>query len=96
MYNLVNVPHKNDRAEIDSRVDGQTVMIVAVDRNFRAENKPFGELRMDDLYIGDHMLENPQALREMIGRAMVHAIIRARDIGYAQAQADIRKAIGAK
>jgi hypothetical protein len=93
MYNLTNIPHHKDRREVDSRVDGETVRLIAFDRQ---APEGFQELGMDTLFVGDHMLDKPEALREMIGRALVHVVIRARDVGYRQAQADIRDALGVK
>lgn len=93
MYSLTNIPHKDSHVCIESRVDGQTVRLFAFDNKAK---EGFRELGMDDFSIGDHMLSKPQELREMIGRALVHAITRARDVGYRQAQADIRHALGVK
>jgi hypothetical protein len=91
MYSLTNIPHHKARAEVDSRVEGESVRLVAYDRQ---APEGFQDLTMDTMFIGDHMLSKPQALREMVGRALVHAVIRARDVGYRQAQADIRDALG--
>jgi hypothetical protein len=93
MYNIVNIPHHKDRRQIGCRVDGETVRLVAVDRT---APEGFQELGMDTMYVGDHMLTKPEGLREMIGLALVHAVIRGREVGYRQAQADIREALGVK
>lgn len=93
MYRLVNIPHKDSRVEVDSKVEGETVKLFASDKQ---ASEGFRELTMDTLYIGDHMFDKPEALREMVGRALVHAVTRARDVGYMQAQADIRDALGIK
>lgn len=93
MYNLTNIPHHKDRREVECRVDGETVRLIAHDKQ---AVDGFRELGMDTLFVGDHMLAKPEALRQMIGSALVHAVIRARDVGYRQAQADIRDALGVK
>lgn len=49
---------------------------------------------MTSIYVGDHMLTKPQALREMYGRDIAMAIRLARNAGYAQALADVRKVLG--
>jgi hypothetical protein len=57
---------------------------------------PFNATGVCDMFIGDHMFEVDMrsALRMMVARALVTAIERARDIGYRQAQSDIRDALG--
>lgn len=95
MYSLTNVPHHKDRTELDVRVKDGTVKVVAIDPKDRGSN-PDNWWGVGDIYIGDHMFEPKMqdSLREMIGRALVSAIYRARDIGYRQAQNDIRDALG--
>ena len=97
MYSLTNVPHHKDRTELDVRVKGGTVKVVAIDPKDRDLN-PDNWWGVGDMYIGDHMFkpEMQDSLREMVGRALVAAIYRARDIGYRQAQNDIRDALGIK
>ena len=95
MYRLVNIPHAKASAEIISRVDGCSVKIDSVDMK-RPKDDVFASLNMGDLYIGEHMFERPDALRAMVGQTLVLAITTARDVGYRQAQADIREALGVK
>jgi hypothetical protein len=94
MYNLTNIPHPKSRTELDVRIEGGTVMVVAIDPEDRERN-PDKWVRVGDIYIGDHMFDPKlrDTLREVVGRALVSTIERARDVGYRQAQADIRKAL---
>jgi hypothetical protein len=46
------------------------------------------------MYIGDHMFERRDQLRGMIAMALADCIRQGRDIGYRQAQADMRRAMG--
>lgn len=94
MYKLVNVPHAKDkRAHLLASVEKETVYIKVTDPETAP---PFNAISVCDLYIGDHMFEpyNRDALRQMVGRALITAIENARDVGYRQAQADIRDALG--
>jgi hypothetical protein len=52
--------------------------------------------KMGTTYVGAHMLvaDNHADLLKLIGRDLIAAITKARDVGYAHAQADIRKALG--
>lgn len=97
MYSLTNVPHHKDRTELDVRVENDIVKVVAIDPKDSNLN-PDNWWGVGELYIGDHMFkpEMQNSLREMVGRALVSTIYRARDIGYRQAQRDIRDALGVK
>lgn len=97
MYSLTNVPHHKDRAELDVRVKDGTVKVVAIDPKDRDLN-PDNWWGVGDIYIGDHMFEPGKRddLRMMVGRALAAVIYRARDIGYRQAQNDIKDALGVK
>ena len=97
MHSLTNVPHHKDRTELDVRVKDGTVRVVAIDPKDRELN-PDNWWGVGDVYIGDHMFkpEMQNSLREMVGRHLVAAIYRARDIGYRQAQNDICNALGVK
>jgi hypothetical protein len=91
MYNLVNVPAASEKEiEIQPRVDGQNVMLVRI----RKGAPPNQWVRMADTYIGDNLLSRPQALREKIAWEMAYLVQAARDAGYAQAQYEIRQALG--
>lgn len=92
MYSLTNIPHAKANAEIVARVDGAHVKLVCVDKGHRDD--PMRSSGIGDLYIGDHMFERPDDLRAMVGQALVFAIEKGRAVGYAQAQGDIRDALG--
>jgi hypothetical protein len=91
MYSLTNVPKKSDDLEIKGIVDGENIRIVCAKRHADANDDWLG---MADSYLGDHMLTKPAALRKMYADDLVTAIRLARDAGYAQAQHDIRLALG--
>jgi len=94
MYKIMNVPHaKNDRAQLTASVDGQTVHIRVVDPK---GEPPYNSCGVGDMFIGDHMFEPDKrdALRMMVGEALIRAIDAARAVGYRQAQTDIRAALG--
>jgi hypothetical protein len=94
MYRLVNVPHANNkRAQLTPSVEQQTVYIKVIDPQTAP---PFNASLVCDMFIGDHMFtpEMRNDLRMMVGRALVTAIEHARDIGYRQAQSEIRDALG--
>ena len=94
MYRIVNVPRANDdRAQLVEVVENQTVCIKVIDPKTAA---PFNATGVCDMYIGDHMFEPTMRddLRHMVGKALITAIESAREVGYRQAQADIRKALG--
>jgi hypothetical protein len=95
MPQLTNVPHHRDSAELDVRVKDGNVRVVAIAPKDRDLN-PDNWWGVGDLYIGDHMFkpEMQDHLRMMVGRALISAIYQARDIGYRQAQRDIRDALG--
>ena len=94
MYRLVNVPPaSNKRAQLTPSVENETVYVKVIDPKIAP---PFNSISVCDMYIGDHMFnaDMRDALRMMVGQALVTAIEHARDIGYRQAQADIRQALG--
>lgn len=94
MYRIVNIPHANNkRAELIASVDQGHAKVTVVDSQ---GTPPYNSCGVCDLYIGDHMFEPEKRddLRMMVGRALVLAIEKGRDAGYAQAQADIRGALG--
>lgn len=94
MYRVVNVPHaSNKRAQLTPSVENETVYIKIIDPQTAP---PFNATGVCDMFIGDHMFtaDMRDALRMMVGRALVTAIEQGRDAGYSQAQADIRKALG--
>lgn len=91
---IVNVPNASE-TNINLEVDVQhmTVFIKAVDKNRLTDYNSSVVCR---IFVGDHMFqeENREDMRKMIGREIASAIIQARDIGYRQAQWDIRAALG--
>lgn len=94
MYSMVNVPHaKNKRAQLTPIVENEMVYVKVIDHEMAP---PFNATSVCDMFIGDHMFEADmrEALRMMVGQALVFAIERARDIGYRQAQSDIQDALG--
>lgn len=94
MYRIVNVPHaSNKRAELQTSVEGQTVYVRVVDPQGES---PYNSSGVCDMFIGDHMFEpdKRESLRRMVGQAIITAIENAREVGYRQAQADIRSALG--
>ena len=94
MYSIVNIPHaSNKRAELTASVDGGHARVRVVDPK---GEPPYNSCGVCDLFIGDHMFEPDKRddLRMMVARAFVTAIEKGRDAGYAQAQADIRAALG--
>lgn len=83
MYGLPNVPAASEKeVEIRPIVKDQTVMLVRAKKGA----PPDDWVRMANTYIGDHMFERPQALREKIAQEMAYLVQAARDAGYAQAQ----------
>jgi hypothetical protein len=90
---LTNIPHPKDRTELDVVVKDNSVKVVVIDPKDRGTDKWWG---VGDVYIGDHMFkpDMQDQLRVMVGRAIVSAIYQARDVGYRQAQRDIRNALG--
>ena len=90
---LTNIPHHKDRSELDVVVKEGSVKVVAIDPKDRGTDKWWG---VGDIYIGDHMFkpDMQEHLRVMVGRAIASAICQARDVGYRQAQRDIRNALG--
>lgn len=94
MYNLMNVPHAgNKRAQLTPSIENQTIHIRVIDPQTAP---PFTSCGVGDLYIGDHLFDadDRDGIRMIVGRALITAIEKARDIGYRQAQADIRNALG--
>jgi hypothetical protein len=94
MYRVVNIPHhKNDVLELVASVENQTAHVKVVSKKV---SPPYNLSGVCDLYIGDHMFEDDKrdALRLMVANAMITCIRAAREVGYLQAQADIRKALG--
>ena len=90
IHQLTNIPPKSSKLEIRPVVDGQNILIVCAERNAA----PGDHLVMTSTYVGDHMMEKPELLREMYGHDLAAVIRFARDIGYRQAQADMRAALG--
>ena len=89
-YSFTNIPAKADKdVEIVGSVNGQNVSVHIVD-------KQGGHWGISSSYVGDHMLERPEALRQMIADSVANAIRAGREAGYAQAQRDIRLALGIK
>jgi hypothetical protein len=91
MYKLTNIPHSRDKTELDVRIKDGSIKVVVVDPKPEKRDEWYG---VCDLYIGDHLFEKPEDLRMMVGRALITAIYQARDVGYRQAQRDIRYALG--
>lgn len=94
MYSVVNIPHaSNKRAELTASVESDHAKIRVVDPK---GEPPYNSCGVCDLFIGDHMFEPEKRddLRLMVARAIVTAIEKGRDAGYAMAQADIRSALG--
>jgi hypothetical protein len=92
LYRIVNVPEASNKdVDLVVSIDGSNVYVKAVDK--RSE---FNSSGVCDLFIGEHLFEPDKHdwLRKMVGDAIVTAILQARDIGYRQAQDDIRRAIG--
>lgn len=76
-------------------MEKQTVYVKVVDDK---GDPPYNTCGVCDMFIGDHMFEPDKRdyLRQMVGDAIVRAIHAGRDVGYKQAQADIRSALGVK
>jgi len=94
MYSVVNIPHaENKRAVLSGSADAGHAKVRVVDPKI---DPPYNSCGVCDLFIGEHMFEpeNRDHLRKMVADALVTAIEKGRDAGYAQAQADIRKALG--
>lgn len=87
MYQLTNVPTAVSRNQIKARVDGSDISIRCVE-----EAGTMG-VSMTSIHIGDHMLTKPEALREMVGKEICDAIRLARDAGYRQGIAAIRRVL---
>lgn len=88
---LTNVPTKNQRNfEMQVEVRDNNIYLWSVCKS------DLGRSKMETFYVGDHMLlaDNHKHLLEMLGREMIHLIESARDIGYRQAQVDIKMALG--
>lgn len=101
MYNIVNIPHKDDhQRELRVFVEDFYIHIRSVIPNYdiyKAPTSAFAsQVGVCDMYIGEHMLypEKRNALFEMIGRGFVNCIEAGRKAGYAHAQSDIRAALG--
>ena len=93
MHSLANVPTKTSGLHICTQVDGPAIHIL---RSLEPTAK-WGDgksILMTSLHVGDHMMQKPNDLREMYGRDIAMAIRLGRDAGYAQAQADIKAALG--
>jgi hypothetical protein len=88
---LVNIPHHRASTALDTRVNDGSVKVVVVDPRTESRDEWW---EVCSLYIGEHMFSEPDDLRLMVGRALITAIYQARDVGYRQAQADIRQALG--
>lgn len=96
MTQWVNVPRLADKGvEIVVKVElgGNDIEVWKVPKNVL---ESCYSARMASIFLGDHMLTaaNLPALRQMIGRELASAVTQGRDIGYRQAQADIRAALG--
>ena len=89
MYKLVNVPTARSEdaghATINGQVDREQVKVVCEDRH--------GSYVMMDTYVGDHMFERPDDLRQMYANDLANTIRLARDAGYRQAFAELRELI---
>lgn len=90
IYQLTNVPSAASGLEIKAVVDGEAIRIVCAKRYAAADDYVI----MTTAFVGDHMLKMPDDLRRMYGDDLTTVIRFARDIGYAQAQADIQAALG--
>lgn len=94
MHSIVNIPHAdNKRAVLTASVDQDHAKVDVVDPK---GEPPYNSTGVCGLYIGDHMFEadNHDVLRMMVAKAICYAIEKGRDAGYAQAQFDIRAALG--
>lgn len=94
MYSVVNIPHAdNERAILEASVDNDHAKVRVVDPK---REPPYNSSGVCDLYIGDHMFEADKRddLRMMVARALVTALEKGRNAGYAYARADIRAALG--
>lgn len=96
MFRLVNVPTQKSSLEIKGVVEGQEILVIAAEPNTKVECWRGHASIMTDEFVGDHMLDKPEALRQMFANSLATAIRMARDAGYAQAMADVRNLIGAK
>lgn len=90
IHQLTNVPTKDSKIEIRPIVDGETIKIVAAERHAAPNDYSV----MTTTFIGNHMMEKPELLREMYARDLATVIQYARDAGYRQAQIDICRALG--
>ena len=90
MYSITNIPTAASRYQIKALVHGETIEIRQV------QQPGTMGLGMTSMYVGDHMLVQPEALRQMIGNAVAFAVEAGCEAGYAQAQYDIRRALNAR
>lgn len=89
MHSLTNVPTKASGLWIRGIVDGEQVSVVCM-----GGRTPTSWSGMSSSYVGDHMLAKPEALRQMYANDLATAVRMGRDAGYAQAQEDMRRAMG--
>lgn len=94
---IVNIPHEKSKEHLVWRVsvEGQQIAV-----SYFNNSKPLEEYKpttkVCSLFVSDHMFEpkNQEHLRRMIGEEIIRAIEAGRKVGYMQAQADIRAALG--
>lgn len=94
---MTNVPVLDDKYTISIEVDSIGNVTLWQAKADDPENRDHW-WRIADMYVGDHMFESDKrdALRKMYGRDVVTALNRGIQLGYAKAQADIRRALGVK
>lgn len=94
MYRLTNVPRGKDPNAIVGEVSGATINIINRSLETKAQQMDRSGWVMTDFSIGDHLMEKPELLRQMVADTVATAIRMARDVGYKQALADVRAALG--
>lgn len=93
MHSIVNIPHAdNKRAVLTATTDRDHAKVMVVDPEVES---PYNACGVCALYIGEHMFDTDKhdTLRLMVANAIRFAIEKGREAGYAQAQADIRRAL---
>jgi hypothetical protein len=92
IVSLTNVPSKDSNMEIRGHVEGENIYIIAAVKGSKWRDGHSVSMTTD--FIGDHMMQKPHDLRQMYADSLAAAIRLGREAGYAQAQADIRAALG--
>lgn len=96
LYQMTNVPVLDDKRTIfvETTELGLTLWNASASDPSNRNNW----WRISDVYVGDHMFEGEKRewLKKQYGDDVAFAVRRGIELGYAKAQADIRKALGVK